>query len=116
MQGGDGQPLGCLHVNLDESDELGTFIFRTTGFNSIRTLAARLSYYHAASGDLLSCLPLQLTLRGKSTTQSYRTPIYYVDLTLRDGTNLQQAIQMAKEIDQQSKSSGFNQHALDLMA
>ncbi|MFH4316595.1 hydrolase or metal-binding protein, partial [Acinetobacter baumannii] len=96
-----------------ESDELGTFIFRTTGFNSIRTLAARLSYYHAASNGLLSCLPLQLTLRGESTTQSYRTPVYYVDLTLREGVNLQQAIQMAKDIDQQGKQSGFNQSALD---
>ncbi|MCS4297702.1 MULTISPECIES: hydrolase or metal-binding protein [Acinetobacter] len=115
-QGGNCKPFGRLHVNLDESDELGTFIFRTTGINSIRTLAARLSYYHAASNGLLSCLPLQLTLRGKSTTQSYRTPVYYVDLTLRDGTNLQQAIQMAKEIDQQSKASGFNQTALDQMA
>ncbi|QQC84990.1 hydrolase or metal-binding protein [Acinetobacter bereziniae] len=115
-QGGNCKPFGRLHVNLDESDELGTFIFRTTGFNSIRTLAARLSYYHAASNGLVSCLPLQLTLRGKSTTQSYRTPVYYVDLTLRDGVNLQQAIQMAKEIDQQSKASGFNQHALDQMA
>ena len=85
-------------------------------FNSIRTLAARLSYYHAASNGLLSCLPLQLTLRGKSTTQSYRTPVYYVDLTLRDGVNLQQAIQMAKDIDQQSKQSGFNQNALDQIA
>ncbi|MRT38734.1 hydrolase or metal-binding protein [Acinetobacter sp. RIT698] len=112
-QGGNCKPYGRLHVNLDESDELGTFIFRTTGFNSIRTLAARLSYYHAASNGLLSCLPLQLTLRGKSTTQSYRTPVYYVDLTLRDGINLQHAIQMAKDIDQQSKASGFNQHALD---
>jgi hypothetical protein len=115
-QGGNCKPYGRLHVNLDESDELGTFIFRTTGFNSIRTLAARLSYYHAASNGLLSCLPLQLTLRGKSTTQSYRTPVYYVDLTLRDGVNLQQAIQVAKEIDQQSKASGFNQQALDQMA
>ena len=115
-QGGNCKPYGRLHVNLDESDELGTFIFRTTGFNSIRTLAARLSYYHAASNGLLSCLPLQLTLRGKSTTQSYRTPVYYVDLTLRDGVNLQQAIQMAKDIDQQSKASGFNQQALDQMA
>ena len=115
-QGGNCKPYGRLHVNLDESDELGTFIFRTTGFNSIRTLAARLSYYHAASNGLLSCLPLQLTLRGKSTTQSYRTPVYYVDLTLRDGVNLQQAIQVAKEIDQQSKTSGFNQQALDQMA
>jgi hypothetical protein len=115
-QGGNCKPFGRLHVNLDESDELGTFIFKTTGFNSIRTLAARLSYYHAASNGLLSCLPLQLTLRGKSTTQSYRTPVYYVDLTLRDGVNLQQAIQMAKEIDQQSKAIGFNQSALDQMA
>ncbi|ENW05307.1 recombination directionality factor [Acinetobacter beijerinckii] len=115
-QGGLCKPYGRLYVNLDESDEFGTFIFRTTGFNSIRTLAARLSYYHAASNGLLSCLPLQLTLRGKSTTQSYRTPVYYVDLTLRDGVNLQQAIQMAKDIDQQSKASGFNQHAIDQMA
>lgn len=115
-QGGNCKPYGRLHVNLDESDELGTFIFRTTGFNSIRTLAARLSYYHAASNGLLSCLPLQLTLRGKSTTQSYRTPVYYVDLTLRDGVYLQEAIQTAQDIDQQSKASGFNQHALDQMA
>ena len=115
-QGGNCKPYGRLHVNLDESDEFGTFIFRTTGFNSIRTLAARLSYYHAASNGLLSCLPLQLTLRGKSTTQSYRTPVYYVDLTLRDGVHLQEAIQTAKEIDQKSKLCGFNQAALDQMA
>ena len=115
-QGGLCKPYGRLYVNLDESDEFGTFIFRTTGFNSIRTLAARLSYYHAASGDLLSCLPLQLTLRGKSTTQSYRTPIYYVDLTLRDGVNLQEAIVSAKQIDEQSKAAGFYQEALDHVA
>ncbi|OJU90373.1 MAG: hydrolase or metal-binding protein, partial [Acinetobacter sp. 38-8] len=115
-QGGLCKPYGRLYVNLDESDEFGTFIFRTTGFNSIRTLAARLSYYHAASGDLLSCLPLQLTLRGKSTTQSYRTPIYYVDLTLRDGTNLKEAITSAKQIDEQSKAAGFYQEALDYVA
>jgi len=115
-QGGLCRPYGRLYVNLDESDELGAFIFRTAGFNSIRTLTARLSYYHAASDGLLSCLPLQLTLRGKSTVQSYRTPVYYVDLTLRDGISLQDAIASAKEIDQQSKDAGFNQNALDQMA
>ncbi|MEG8237897.1 MULTISPECIES: hypothetical protein [Acinetobacter] len=115
-QGGLCKPYGRLYVNLDESDELGTFIFRTTGFNSIRTLAARLRYYHAASSDLLSCLPLQLTLRGKSTTQSYRTPIYYVDLTLRDGIHLQEAIINAKQINEQSKAAGFYQEALDNVA
>ncbi len=115
-QGGLCKPYGRLYANLGESDEFGTFIFRTTGFNSIRTLAARLSYYQAASGNLLSCLPLQLTLRGKSTTQSYRTPIYYVDLTLRDGINLQEAITSAKQIDEQSKAAGFHQEALDFVA
>ncbi|MCO8069378.1 hydrolase or metal-binding protein [Acinetobacter lwoffii] len=115
-QGGNCKPYGRLHVNLDDSDEFGTFIFRTTGFNSIRTLAARLSYYHAASGGLLSCLPLQLTLRGKSTTQSYRQPVYYVDLTLREGINLNDAIAQAKKIDEQSKQAGFYQEALDFTA
>ncbi len=115
-QGGHCKPYGRLHVNLDESDEFGTFIFRTTGFNSIRTLAARLSYYHAASGGLLSCLPLQLTLRGKSTTQSYRQPVYYVDLTLREGISLNEAIIQAKQIDEQSKQAGFYQEAVDFTA
>ena len=115
-QGGHCKPYGRLHANLDGADELGTFIFRTTGFNSIRTLAARLSYYSAASGGLLSCLPLQLTLRGKSTTQSYRQPVYYVDLTLKDGVSLNDAIRTAKEIDKQSKEAGFYQEAVDFVA
>ena len=115
-QCGNCKPYGRLHVNLDESDEFGTFIFRTTGFNSIRTLAARLNYYHAASNGLLSCLPLQLILRGKSTTQSYRQPVYYVDLTLREGISLNEAIVQAKQIDEQSKQAGFYQEALDFTA
>lgn len=115
-QGGNCKPYGRLHVNLDESDEFGTFIFRTTGFNSIRTLAARLSYYHAASNGLLSCLPLQLILRGKSTTQSYRQPVYYVDLTLREGISLNEAIMQAKQMDEHSKQAGFYQEALDFTA
>ncbi|MFW2037300.1 hydrolase or metal-binding protein [Acinetobacter ursingii] len=115
-QGGLCKAFGRLYVNLDESDEFGSFIFRTTGINSIRTLAARLSYYQAASGDLLSCLPLQLILRGKSTTQSYRTPIYYVDLTLRDNISLQEAITQAQKMDEQAKVAGFYQEALDHVA
>jgi len=91
-------------MNLDDSDEFGTFIFRTPGFNSNRTLATRLSYY---SAGLLSCLPLQLTLRDKSTTQSYRQPVYYVDLTLREGIGLNDTITQAKQIDEKSKKAIF---------
>lgn len=64
-----------------EDDALGSFVLRTTSYNSIRTLAARLEYFHAVSGGRLACLPLELKLRGKSTTMSYGTPIYYVDPT-----------------------------------
>ncbi len=112
-KGGACKPYGRLYVNLSEDDELGTFVFRTTGFNSIRTLAARLSYFSAVSGNKLSCLPLQLTLRGKSTTQSYRTPIYYVDLTLRDWVTLKEAVQQAGAIDKELKEHGFDQDALE---
>ena len=62
-----------------EDDALGSFVLRTTSYNTIRTLAARLHYFNAVSGGRLSCLPLELKLRGKSTTMSYRSAIYYVD-------------------------------------
>ncbi len=107
------KPYGRLNVSIGETDEMGTFIFRTTGFNSIRTLAARLRYYQAVSGDLLACLPLQLKLRGKSTTQSHRSAIYYVDLTVRDGLTLADAIREARTTAQQREEMGFKQIALD---
>ena len=110
------KPYGRLHVQVGDGDDLGSFVFRTTGFNSIRTLSARLSYYQAVSGGLLSCLPLELKLRGKSTTQSYRQPIYYVDLVLRDGVSLQEAIIEAQKLHQQRKEAGIDQTTLDAAA
>ena len=115
---GQGQckPYGRLNVQIDAADELGTFIFRTTGYNSIRTLTARLQYYQAVSGNLLAALPLELRLRGKSTAQSHRTPIYYVDLTIREGATLEEAIRHARELHDRRVESGFNQTALDKTA
>ena len=97
------KPYGRLNVKIGDDDEIGTFIFRTTGFNSIRTLAARLRYYQAVSGDLLACLPLQLRLRGKSTIQSHRAAIFYVDMTVREGMTLAQAVTAAKALDDQRR-------------
>lgn len=39
-----------------------------------------------------------------------------MDLTLRDGINLQEAITSAKQIDEQSKTAGFYQEVLDHVA
>lgn len=112
-KGGACKPYGRLNVQIGDEDELGSFIFRTTGFNSIRTLAARLSYYQAVSGNLLACLPLELRLRGKSTTMSHRSAIYYVDLTVREGLTLEAAITQARETYQRRRECGFDQIALD---
>lgn len=112
-KGGLCKPYGRLNVRIGDDDELGTFIFRTTGYNSIRTLAARLRYYQAVSGNRLAFMPLELRLRGKSTTQSHRTPIYYVDLTVREGQSVQGAIQEAREGEQTKQQAGYDQAALD---
>jgi hypothetical protein len=115
-KGGLCKPYGRLNVKVGDDDDLGTFIFRTTGYNSIRTLAARLSYYQAVSGGLLAYMPLELKLRGKSTTQSHRTPIYYVDLVIKDGVSLQEAVAEAREKSRQVKEEGVDQAALDVAA
>jgi hypothetical protein len=115
-QAGNCKPYGRLNVAIGEDDELGSFILRTTSYNSIRTLAARLHYFSAVSGNLLACLPLELKLRGKSTTQSYRSAIYYVDLGVRSGSTLEQTIGQARELDASRRTAGFDQVALDAAA
>lgn len=110
------KPFGRMNVRISDDDELGTFVFRTTGWNSIRTLATRLKYFQAVSGGRLSCLPLDLRLRGKSTTQSHRAPVYYVDLVVRSGMTLPAAIAAAKTQFEERFASGFDQQALDQAA
>lgn len=110
------KPYGRMNVVIGDEDALGSFVFRTTGFNSIRTLIARLQYFRAISGDRLACLPLELRLRGKSTRQSHGTPIFYVDLTLRSGVQIEEALQAAKALDASRQAAGFDQVALDATA
>ncbi len=112
-KGGACKPYGRLNVVIGDDDPLGSFVFRTTGFNSIRTLAARLHYFQAISGNRLACLPLELRLRGKSTRQSHGTPIFYVDLTVRTGMDVAEALQATNELHAQRQASGFDQVALD---
>ena len=116
-EGASCKPYGRLNVRIEAqdagSDELGSFVLRTTGFNSIRTLSARLRYFHALSGGRLSTLPLELRLRGKSTRQSHGAPIYYVDLTLRGESTLVDAIREAKKAWEENRDAGVDQAALD---
>ena len=115
-QGSACKPYGRLNVVICADDPLGSFVFRTTGFNSIRTLAARLQYFQAISGNRLACLPLDLRLRGKSTRQSHGTPIFYVDITVRNGLSIEDALLAAKQLEETRQASGFDQSALDRAA
>ena len=115
-QGNACKPYGRLNVVIGDDDPLGSFVFRTTGFNSIRTLAARLQYFQAISGNRLACLPLELRLRGKSTRQSHGTPIFYVDITVRNGLSMEDALLEAKQLEETRQVSGFDQTALDRAA
>ena len=111
------KPYGRLNVQIEgQGDEFGSFIFRTTGFNSIRTLSARLAYFDAVSGGLTRYLPLTLKLRGKSTTQSHRAPIYFVDLCLRDGVVLADVVKAAKEAATRDQEAGIDVAALERSA
>lgn len=115
-KGGACKPYGRLNVVIGDEDLLGSFVFRTTGFNSIRTLAARLQYFQAISGSRLACLPLELRLRGKSTRQSHSTPIFYADITVRSGITMEEALLAARQLDESRQSAGFDQAALDAAA
>lgn len=115
-KGGACRPYGRLNVVIGDEDTLGSFVFRTTGFNSIRTLAARLQYFQAISGNRLACLPLELRLRGKSTRQSHGTPIFYADITVRGGMDMEEALLAARQLDEARHAVGFEQAALDAAA
>lgn len=67
---------------------------------------ARMQYLQAVSGGLLAYLPLELRLRGKSTTQSHRAPIYYVDLCVRQSLSLETAVLQAREARKQWAGPG----------
>ena len=111
------KPYGRLNVAIDGQDEeLASFVFRTTGFNSIRTLTARLQYFEAVSGGNTRYLPLQLKLRAKSTTQSHRAPVYYVDLGLRDGVTLEDAVSAAIADAAKAELAGVGIDALEQIA
>ncbi len=61
-------------------------------------------------------MPLALRLRGKSTAQSLGTPIYYVDLTIRDGMTLEEALTQAQQTFMQRETMAYNQQVLDAVA
>jgi hypothetical protein len=79
-----------------QDDPLASFVLRSTSWNTLTSLTGRLERLSGLTGGKLAGMPLMLILRSKTTTQSCRTPIYYADLTLRDGMTLFDTIEAAR--------------------
>lgn len=56
---------------------------------------------------------MDLKLRGKSTAQSHRAPIYYVDLTVRSGMTPVEAVKETKQMAEHRNAAGIDQQGLD---
>lgn len=94
-----------------KDDPLSGFIFRTTSFNSIRTISARLEQYHAVSGGKMAGMPCDLVLRAKTTAASMRQAIFYIDLEPKGG--LCEAIQEAMHFHRDWEEVGLQRDALE---
>jgi len=113
------QPFGRLNVQIEgQEDPLSTFIFRTRGWNSIRTLRTKLEYLRAALGGKLAGLPLLLVMRAKSSRQSLNTPFFFLDLVFRDATpaGIAQAVKERDAHVATLKEAGFDLEALEAAA
>jgi hypothetical protein len=83
--------------------------------NSCPYRATSFSHHRPRIYDFIEATTI-LTQGGKSTTQSHRAPIYYVDLTVRTGMTLAEALVEARTERQRRRDAGFDQAALDLAA
>lgn len=80
--------------------------------NKVRRVNAVLQHPDLDKSFMLANLDYSVV--GSDDVQSYRQPVYYVDLTLREGVSLNDAIVQAKQIDEQSKQAGFYQETWTL--
>jgi hypothetical protein len=108
------KPHGRLLVKIEgQDDELGAFMFRTASFNSIHHLAFRLAAFHALCNGKLAGFPMTLKLRAKSTAMSMGTPVYFLDLVVREGMNLKEAAKSCYDYQQEMQDAGLDLNSLE---
>lgn len=78
------KPHGRLSVILTNANRIGgTFIFRTTSWNSIRNIISAMAFIKNQTGGILAGLPLKLKLREASTVPNglaHKVTIYVANL------------------------------------
>lgn len=93
------------------ADPLSTFILRSSGFNTARTIRAKLTSLAAILGGRLTGVPLELRLRQKSSAASYQSIFYYVDIV--PATDLISCAQLAKKHADDMLNAGLDQAAFE---
>lgn len=93
------------------ADPLSTFILRSSGFNTARTIHAKLTSLAAMLGGHLTGVPLELRLRQKSSAASYQSIFYYVDIV--PATDLISCAQLAKKHADDMLNAGLDQAAFE---
>lgn len=92
-------------------DPMSSFILRSAGFNTARTLRTKLKATAALLGGKLLGVPFKLKLRQKSSAMSRQSIFYYVDLVLRE--DLQTAAKLAQETAARISELGLDQAAFE---
>ena len=94
-----------------QTDALATFILRTTGYNTARTVRAKLEMISALTGGRLRGLPFWLVMRAKCSRLSKNAPFYYADLEL--GCSMEEVAARLTARRQADEAGGFNVAAFE---
>lgn len=105
------RPRGRLNVEIEgQDDPFSSFLLRTSGINSIRTLRSKLTSYFESFNGKIAHMPLNLHIRARLTSKGV---MYYADLVLREGQTLFDAIKKAREAQQEEVDNEFNRVAYE---
>lgn len=111
------KPYTRFNVQIDgQDDELGVFTFRTVGRNSLQALRGKLNYLYGLTNGKVAGMPLDLVIRADSSQQSMWTTYYYLDLVIRKGFSLVQAIKEAHIFHQEWEDYGVSRDAFEEQA
>lgn len=104
--------FGRIAVQIEgQEGELGTYVMRTSSYNTLRTFEAKLWQFWAILGQKLRGVPFVMKLRAAQSELSNWGTFYFVDLELNKAT-LAQAIAKAREQAKTDMDCGFDILAL----
>lgn len=100
--------FGRIHVKIaGQTSTLGTYVLRSSSYNTLRSVEAKLWQYWALFGKRLRGVPFVLKLRQISSANSQWQPFYMVDLELATAS-LEEAMKHALDRATSDKDAGFS--------